>query len=414
MEFEYKEFYQYPTSICLNVTDACNLACRYCFVEQHPHYMSLDIAKKAIEWVINNRKKRNEIFGINIKNSCLVTFFGGEPTLMWDDIIVPLVLWTEKEYPNQVQFTITTNGTLLNKERILFLFNHNINPLLSIDGNKITQDYNRPCHNNQSSFDLVSKNFNTLLTYFPKTTFRSTIIPNTVDQVFNNFIFAIEHGFQSYFMMPNERELWSKEKIEQLDLEIKKIFTFYACCFKKNVVPNIYCSVINDAFNDIIQIKKNELLDVDLRLINKNVERCGLGTNSASVGYDGSIYGCQEQTSKENNIFYLGNIFTGINIEKHKQLLSNYSFTQNEHCINLEECLNCPLQKKCIATACPSSQFDSFKTFSLVSDIACKWHQILFKYANNFLNNTTVKNEAFLYYLNHQTDLKKYLKGDDY
>ena len=43
MSFEYKEKYKYPTKICLNLTDNCNLACRYCFVEQHPHYMTYDI-----------------------------------------------------------------------------------------------------------------------------------------------------------------------------------------------------------------------------------------------------------------------------------------------------------------------------------------------------------------------------------
>ena len=40
-EFEYKEVYKYLSNIMLCVTDACNLACRYCFVEQHPNYMTL-------------------------------------------------------------------------------------------------------------------------------------------------------------------------------------------------------------------------------------------------------------------------------------------------------------------------------------------------------------------------------------
>ena len=31
--FIYKEEYKYLTNVCLNLTDACNLACRYCFVE---------------------------------------------------------------------------------------------------------------------------------------------------------------------------------------------------------------------------------------------------------------------------------------------------------------------------------------------------------------------------------------------
>jgi len=53
-EFEYKEYYKYLTNVMLNVTDDCNLACRYCFVEQHPHYMTLDTAKAAVDWQYNN------------------------------------------------------------------------------------------------------------------------------------------------------------------------------------------------------------------------------------------------------------------------------------------------------------------------------------------------------------------------
>ena len=47
MSIEYKDWYPKVTSACFNLTDACNLQCRYCFVEQHPHFMTLDVAKKV-------------------------------------------------------------------------------------------------------------------------------------------------------------------------------------------------------------------------------------------------------------------------------------------------------------------------------------------------------------------------------
>jgi uncharacterized protein len=77
---------------------------------------------------------------------------------------------------------ITTNGTLLTKDRIDFLYEHQITPLLSMDGNKNTQDYNRPCKNcNKSSFEMVNKNIPYLLKKFPNTTFRMTIYEDTCD-----------------------------------------------------------------------------------------------------------------------------------------------------------------------------------------------------------------------------------------
>lgn len=114
---------------------------------------------------------------------------------------------------------MTTNGTLLNIERIDFLKKYNIIPMLSIDGDKYTQDYNRPCNNDtRSSFDLVEKNIAYLLKVFPNTIFRSTIYADTVDKTFENFMFAVKKGFKNIYIMPNNRGEWSKEQMKELNI----------------------------------------------------------------------------------------------------------------------------------------------------------------------------------------------------
>ena len=59
------------------LTNQCNLACPYCFEQRDVQTMSLDTAKKLVDFVAP-------------QNSPHITLFGGEPTLMWDSIIVPL------------------------------------------------------------------------------------------------------------------------------------------------------------------------------------------------------------------------------------------------------------------------------------------------------------------------------------
>jgi sulfatase maturation enzyme AslB (radical SAM superfamily) len=44
----------YLTDCMLNVTDDCNLQCRYCFVQQQPHYMTLQTAKDIADWLYQN------------------------------------------------------------------------------------------------------------------------------------------------------------------------------------------------------------------------------------------------------------------------------------------------------------------------------------------------------------------------
>ena len=130
--------YSLPTCFCLNITDDCNLACKYCFVQQKPHYMTLDTAKRSVDFIMENHKKKEKVYIGEDLGKPNITFFGGEPTLMWERIIVPLVSYIEEKYPNQIGLDMTTNGTLLNEERLIFLKEHNIGILLSIDGSEKT------------------------------------------------------------------------------------------------------------------------------------------------------------------------------------------------------------------------------------------------------------------------------------
>lgn len=217
------------TEICLNVTEECNLACRYCFTEHHPHFMTLKVAKDTVKWLLDNAKIAETITGIYKEPT--IGFFGGEPTLMWDNIIVPLVLWVE-ENNWKINFGITSNCVLMDKQKVDFLVEHNIGLLLSMDGDKLTQDYNRPCKNcSTSSFDIVSKNLPYIIEKMPCTTFRSTITAKTANQLFNNIMFAGTQGFINVFAIINEFEEWPEETRLIVEREINKyaLYVIDAC-----------------------------------------------------------------------------------------------------------------------------------------------------------------------------------------
>lgn len=92
------------TSVFLNVMNACNLACRYCFVEQHPNFMSYETARETADFLIRNAEESGDVPSIN--------FFGGEPTLCWDSIIVPLSRYIREEYGKPFRMSMTSNCTL--------------------------------------------------------------------------------------------------------------------------------------------------------------------------------------------------------------------------------------------------------------------------------------------------------------
>lgn len=351
--------------------------------------MTLDTAKATVNFILENLKKKNE-------NKGSLTYFGGEPMLLYDEIIVPLTNWIkENNYP--IDLSMTTNGTLLNKERIDFLKANNFNLLLSIDGNKKTQEYNRPCRNsNLNSFTIIEDNIEYLLQNFPNITFRSTIYAPTVQETFNNYTYAMGRGFQNIFMMPDGRHEWTKEQMEILGQELDKIFMSINFAFNKGI------QVINfSPLERILQSLIDYATEPKELNISRQCNRCGLGTSFGAIGYDGSIYGCQEQPSKdENNIFYIGNIETGIDINLHTRLLEKYNEKKIATCIDSNRCDNCLLRKICLGWACPSSSWDLFQDLHIDSVIACFWREKMFANAM-LLYNDLKDNEMF----------KKYFEG---
>lgn len=134
---QYKEYRnKVPiTNAIVNLTDQCNLRCPYCFTCHSSRRGSLEVLKDTAKFMIAEQERT----GVNREKT--IAFFGGEPMLEFDSLIVPFTHWLEdtgikKDY--NFDLCITTNGTLFTKERIDFLWAHNIGPLLSIDGNKVT------------------------------------------------------------------------------------------------------------------------------------------------------------------------------------------------------------------------------------------------------------------------------------
>lgn len=366
--------------------------------------MTLQTAKDSVDFVIKNLLTKEKLNLLQKPDDvATITFFGGEPTLLWDEIIVPIVAYAEEKYPKLIQFNMTTNGTLLNQERIDFLKKHNIPILLSIDGNKEIQDINRPCKNGASSFDMVAPNIPLILNTFPDTTFRATLNQHNCKNLFENtYLYAIKQGFSHIFLCPNAREEWEKENLETLHQEINKIWTYIAFSFLNDEEP-IRCTSVDTAFENILRLDlQNYYNEYENINPNRKVMRCGLGTSSFSIGYDGKIFACQEQDSRnENDYFYIGDIYNGINKEKHLQIIQDYQEKAIIKNKNSEKCDICKLRQVCIEETCPSVSYDCFKNFFIRPTVDCLFHTWMFENAVIVMNMLVSENNL---------TFKKYLK----
>jgi uncharacterized protein len=151
--------------IVLNVTNQCNLACGYCYeysddkisnTAGKPKFMQHAVAESAIDMLIRESAQRPSIH---------VTFFGGE-TLMNFPLLRSAVDYAKlkcAEASKTVEFSLTTNATLLNEKIVDFLSEHKIGVTVSIDGDRELNDKMRVFHDGRGSYDIIVPKIKMLL-----------------------------------------------------------------------------------------------------------------------------------------------------------------------------------------------------------------------------------------------------------
>ena len=369
-------------NLMLNVTDACNLRCIYCFVEQHPHYMSLQVAKDTVDFLVDMNQDSQYKEKITPPN---INFFGGEPMILWDQIIVPLVEYALLEKKYNISFSITSNCTLITQEKIDFMKRYNIGLLFSIDGDKETQDHNRPFPNNSvSSFDVLESKIPMIVKNFPDTTFRSTIVPSMVHKIFDNIMFAKSCGFKHTFSCPDEFSEWSEDEVQRMKNEINKYMMYFIDSYSKEYLPEdfIQWSPFYTGISDSEQIRDKVKKGTPYKLVGESM--CGLGLGSAAVNYEGALFGCQELVSHgyENNLHYLGDIYNGIDKNRQDALLDTYK-GHDLMCEDAELCKKCPKKYICCRGFCHANSYMRFNKSYIKSKIRCLYDNFLIEAANS-------------------------------
>ncbi|POA28196.1 MULTISPECIES: quinohemoprotein amine dehydrogenase maturation protein [unclassified Pseudomonas] len=158
-KIEIKEF---PIStIVLNVNTGCNLSCTYCYKEDlavpsKGLKMNFETARKSIELLIAQGQVRDNLN---------VIFFGGEP-LTNLSLIKQVVDYAEarcKEVGKQVDFSMTTNATMLTEEIVDYLDLHRFGVSISMDGPQAVHDRRRITVGGQGTYEVVANKARMLL-----------------------------------------------------------------------------------------------------------------------------------------------------------------------------------------------------------------------------------------------------------
>ncbi len=291
----------YPLStIILNVNTGCNLGCSYCYKEDlvapaKGELMGFETAQKSIDLLLKEGKSRDRVN---------IVFFGGEP-LSNMPLIKAAVEYAERrcaEEGKKVDFSLTTNATLLTPKIIDYLNRHRFGIAISMDGPREVHDKNRKTIGGKGTYDVVSKKAKMLLDHYTARPVgaRVTLTAGVTDVMSIHHHLKYDLGFAEVGFAPVTSGDMSFFNLNNAELHevfqnMKKLGEDYT---EKALRGE------NNGFSNMHQMM------TDLYEGTKKALSCGAGVGLLAVDHKGDLNLCHRFTGSDIELY--GNVDTGI------------------------------------------------------------------------------------------------------
>jgi len=321
------------TTMVLNVTNQCNLACTYCYeygedkIVDTEHgkqskFMSEATARDSVEFLLKESGRVAHL-----------TFFGGE-TLLNFPVLRSTIAYARQraaEVGKDIDFSLTTNATLLRPEIIEFLAENRVGVTISIDGPRDLQDKFRVFHNGAGSYDVVAPKIKELLHRHRTRPIgaRVTLTSDTLDitRIYRHLTEEIgfwEVGFAPVTTTPNQKYAIGERGFDRMLDQFRGL----AQEFLENVVVNRHHGFSN--VKDTIEE------------IHKGVSKaypCGAGLGLLGVSTDGDVALCHRFAGSDAH--KLGSVREGID------RAAQDTFLQQHHIADKTDCSRCWARPLC-------------------------------------------------------------------
>ena len=312
------------TTMVMNVTNQCNLACTYCYeygedkIVDTEHgrqskFMSEATARQSVEFLLK------ESGGV-----AHLTFFGGE-TLLNFPVLKSTVAYARRraaEVGKVVDFSLTTNATLLQPHIIEFLAENDIGVTISMDGPRELQNRFRVFRNGDGSYDVIAPKIKELLRRHRSRPIgaRVTLTSETIDVIriyrhlTEDFGFW-EVGFAPVTTSPGQHYAIGNQGFDRMLGQFREL----AQDFLDHVVVNKHHGFSN--------VKDT------LEEIHKGVSKafpCGAGLGLLGVSTDGDVAVCHRFAGSDTH--KLGTVADGIDRAAQTEFLEHHQIADKTDC----------------------------------------------------------------------------------
>jgi len=226
------------SNLVFEVTDTCNLNCKYCgfgnfyygYDKREKNFLPFSKAKILIDYLVD---LWNENLDKSLKQPLMIGFYGGEPLNNFK-LIEEIVYYCNnlKIDCKKIQYNITTNAVLLHRY-IDFLVENKFYVLISLDGDEYNHSY-RLFKNGKNSHSRVIGNIELIRSKYPDY-FLNYINFNTVIHNRNSVENAI------YFILNNFGKIPSVSPLNNSGIKPEMVDDY------RKTYQNVYLSVLNSA-----------------------------------------------------------------------------------------------------------------------------------------------------------------------
>ena len=338
-------------AICLNVAHTCNLSCEYCFARGGKYHgpdaiMTEETARDAIDFLIANSGSHYNLD---------VDFFGGEPLMNWDVVkeTVDYARSLEEKHNKHFNFTLTTNGMLLDDDKIDYLNENMKNVVLSLDGRRDTHDEFRKTLGGHRSFDTVVPKFQNFVKkrgdkeYYMRGTYTANNLDFTKDvQTY------LDLGFKRTSLEPVVGSPEEAYALKEEDLP-----------FLYDQYEKLADMVMESIDNNDEFIFYHYMIDLENGpCAHKRLSGCGSGTEYMAVTPTRELYPCHQFVGNED--FIIGDLDKGIV----RDVLIEGFKTCN--CYSKTECRSCWANMYC-SGGCAANNYNANGDINKIHEYSC-------------------------------------------
>lgn len=295
---------RYPHYINVHMTEACNLACRYCRVSSpvKAPRMSPDLAEQIVRRVVAEIPSPSFLFGPH----------GGEPLLNVETVlrIARVAKELGQATGKSIKTTMQTNGTLLRRTELCqALLEAGVDVGVSIDGPQAIHDENRVFRNQRGSFKEVMLGISTARSMGHKLGFLA-VIHNPVNYVKVLDFFAREIRAHSVRINYSAMEGRARDLLEfpadRSEAYARNWLKMADFALEFHRETGIWLNVA-DLNLFIFHLISKERPHMCYR------SPCGAGNSILGIGHEGNIYLCDELVGNEQ--YKIGNILESGNLK---------------------------------------------------------------------------------------------------